>query len=255
MERAYYRRESIEPRYDWHHSHNLNLMIAVYRDEARRTVPLRAAATALATGGVLPSLFARESLELPGDLIQEGRYEEALRAARAMMRDPSLATRTVGRVRAAQALRARRDFAAARRDLSAARRDALAIPSATGVALPRAEALERTIRDAAGGDPIRGDAARALTLFELEWAGRKSREMGDWNVAAEAADAMMHVDAAYEGSHRAAALVLDHDGYASGAARERDLAARLGRRAAEPTPPAPTAIANTHAAGRCAPGI
>jgi hypothetical protein len=171
-----------------------------------------------------------------------------------MMRDPSLPTRIVGRLRAAQALRARRDFAAARSDLSAARRDALAIPSSTGVTVPRAEAFERAIQDAAGGEPIRGDAARALALFELEWAGRKSREMGDWSAAAEAADAMMHVDAAYEGSHRAAALVLDHDGYASGAARERDLAARLGRRA-EPMPPAHFPMANARSAGADQTGV
>lgn len=250
MERAYYRRDSIEPRYDWHHSHNLNLMAAVYRDEARRTVPPRAT-PAPSRGGLIPALLARESVVLPGDHIREGRYPEALRLARAMMRDSSLPTRITGHVRAAQALRARRDFVAARRELSAARRDALAIPSSTGIAVPRAEALERAVRDAAGGVPVRGDAARALTLFELEWAGRKAREMGGWIAAAEAADVMMRVDAAYEGSHRAAALVLDHEGYPSGAARERDLAARLGRRA-EPEPPAPTAMAKTPAAGRCA---
>ncbi|HYJ33570.1 MAG TPA: hypothetical protein VE326_10160 [Candidatus Binatia bacterium] len=233
MERAYYRNEGIEPRYDWHHSHNLNLMAAVAQDEGRRTVPPRARPDA--PDGVVSTLLARESLELPGDLIAAGRWAEALRLARAMTRDPSSATRVAGHVRAAWALRALRRDEEMRGEIEAARREALAIPAATGATVPRADALEQAVRDAAAGAPSRGDPARALTLFELEWAGRLAREAGAWEVASDAAEAMLRVDAAYEGSHRAEALVLEHEGYASAASRERDLASRLGRRA-EPAP-------------------
>ncbi|HET7498029.1 MAG TPA: hypothetical protein VFM00_06990, partial [Candidatus Eisenbacteria bacterium] len=103
MERAYYESQAIEPRYDWHHSHNLNLMAAVAQDEGRRTVPPRARPDA--PGDFVPELLARESLELPSDLILAGRYAEALRLARAMTRDPSSATRVAGHVGAARALR------------------------------------------------------------------------------------------------------------------------------------------------------
>ena len=76
-----------------------------------------------------------------------------------------------------------------------------------------------------------GPDAWTQTLFTIEAIAHAAREVGDWEVAAWAARQMLEHDPNYAGTHRALALVAEHNGDAATARAENALAAKYWKNA------------------------
>lgn len=250
LERDYYRTEKIDPAFDWHHSHNLDLLATCYQHKGQMRLAeetMRQVADLRAVDAYLA--FNRRAL--PSFLIHRARYEEALEAAQALTRTAYPQSRTVGFVLTGQALLGLGRIDAAREALEAATREVESVPRMTPGVIPRRSMLEPWVEALRGdlllrtgkgleGQAILVEVQRALrripgpdawtqTLFHLEAMGRNAREVGNWDLAEHTAKQMIEHDAAYGGSHLALALVLRHRGDAAGADRELDAARRYWR--------------------------
>jgi Tfp pilus assembly protein PilF len=250
LERAYYEAERIDPSFDWHHGHNLDLLATCYehKGQMRQAEKTMREATALAPVDAYRAFNMRE---FPSFLIHRARYAEALEAARALARTPYPQSRTVGQALAGQALigLGRLDEAAAA--LEAARLELEAVPRITPGIVPRRSAVEPWVESLRGelllrtgkgaeGRAILQDVQRAFrsipgpdawsqALFRLESIARSAVAAGDWELAEYTAGQMLDHDAAYGGSHFAMALVLRHNGDAAASDRELQAARRFWR--------------------------
>ena len=245
LERAYYTAEKIDPGFDWHHSHNLDLLAMCYQYKGQMKLAEATAREAVSLAA--PDAYGTYNRKLlPAFLIHRGRYHEALDAARGMSTLDHPQARTVGHALAGQALiglgrvdEAGQELAAAEQELANVPRVAAGvIPNRTvvegSVVALRGELLERTGRMAEGCNVLE-EAQRALraapgpdawiqALFRLETMARSAREAGDWSLADYTARQMLDHDPSYGGSHLALAIALDHQGDAAGATRELKLA-------------------------------
>jgi tetratricopeptide (TPR) repeat protein len=247
LERAYHAAENIDPKLDWHHAHNLDLLAMCYQYKGQME---RAEATARKMASVVSAdAYGTYNLKLvPAFLLHRGRFAEALESARAMAAIEHPQARTVGHALAGQALigLGRIDEAAA--ELAAAERAFDGVPRIAPGVIPtrsvvegwvvalRGELLQQsgnidegravleqaqhTLRAAPGPD------AWIQALFRLEMMARAARAAGDWQLAESTARQLLEHDPAYGGSHLALAAVLEHAGDTVGAARERDAARR-----------------------------
>lgn len=241
IERAYYAAEKMDPAMDWHHAHNLDLLASCYQHKGQVKLTeetLRESATL----GVLSSYRAFNQRELPNFLLHRGRYEDALKEARALAKSTYPQGRTVGHALAGQALLALGRADEAKIELDAARRELEAVPTVgnglepTRTAVgPWVDALQGEMLLRAGqkaeGEEILKNVIKSLRtaigpdawsqgLFRLELMAHAAMEAGDWEFAEYVAAQMMEHDAAYGGSHYATALVLQHKGDDAGALRE-----------------------------------
>jgi tetratricopeptide (TPR) repeat protein len=250
LERAYYAAEKMDPAFDWHHGHNLDLLASCYEHKGQ----MKRAETTLRESAALKPVSAYRAFnmrELPNFLIHRARYEEAVEAGRALTTTAYPQSRCVGHVLVGQALLwlERRDEA--KTELDAARRELAATPvSAVGLDPPRStvepwvdalrgeillregsrdegravlKAVVKALRTAVGPD------AWSQGLFRLETLARGAMAVGDWELAEFLAAQMIEHDAAYGGSHFTFALVLRHRGDTAGAAREIEAARRYWR--------------------------
>lgn len=250
LERAYYETEKIDPSFDWHHGHNLDLLATCYEHKGQMQLAEKTMreATALAPVDAYRAFNMRE---LPSFLIHRSRYAEALESARALARTAYPQSRTVGQALAGQALiwLGRLDEAATA--LEAARLELEAVPRITPGIVPRRSAVEPWVESLQGelllrtgkgpeGRAILKDVQRAFrsipgpdawsqALFRLESIARSAVEAGDWDLAEYTAGQMLDHDAAYGGSHFAMAQVLRHKGDAAAADRELRAARRFWR--------------------------
>lgn len=248
IERAYYEAEKIDPSFDWHHGHNLDLLMTSYQHKGQ----MRLAEKIMREAAALALVDARRAFslrEVPNFLIHRGRYAEALEAARAMTDTKYPQSRTVGHALAGQALIALGRIEDAGEELEAARREFEGIPRVAPGLAPgrsqvepwveslRGELLLRT-GNAEEGRAVLMEVQRALralpgpdawtqTLFRLESMARSAIEAGDWDLAEYTAAQMLDHDGAYGGSHLAMALVLRHKGDAAGVTRELEAAKRF----------------------------
>lgn len=250
LERAYYEAEKLDPSFDWHHGHNLDLLATCYQHKgqmqlAEKTMREAAGLTALDAYG------AFRQRELPSFLIYRARYEEALEAASPMTKTPHPQARAVGNALGGQALIGLGRIKEATEALEAARRELEAVPPVTPGIVPNHAAVEPWVRALQGelllitgkmedGRAVLKAVERGLratpgadawiqTLFRLESIGRSAREAGDWELAEHIAAQMLDHDAAYGGSHLAMALALRHKGDTAGTAREFEAAERCWR--------------------------
>jgi Tfp pilus assembly protein PilF len=250
LEREYYRTEKIDPAFDWHHSHNLDLLATCYQHKGQMRLAEKTLRE-VADLGAVDAYLAFNRRALPSFLIHRARYAEALAAARALTRTKYPQSRTVGFVLTGQALLGLGRIDAAREALEAATREVEAVPRVTPGVIPRRSMLEPWVEALRGelllrtGKGLEGQAMlvevqRALrripgpdawtqTLFHLEAMGRNAREVGNWELAEHTAKQMMEHDPAYGGSHLALALVLKHRRDAAGADREFGDARRYWR--------------------------
>jgi tetratricopeptide (TPR) repeat protein len=262
LERRYYAAEKLDPRFDWHHGHNLDLLATCYQHKGR----MKLAEERMREAGSLEVVeayraFARR--ELPNFLIHRGRYQEALEPALAMTKIPSAQAHAVGHALAGQALLALGRTDEARKQLESAKMELEQVPRVTPGVVPGRSAVEPWVEALRGelllrvGDRDEGRAVlvsvqkqlRAVlgpdawtqALFRLETMARTAREVGDWKLADHTARQMLDHDPAYGGSHYAMALVLAHDGNHEGARKELT-AAREGWRDADPDLPELRAI-------------
>jgi tetratricopeptide (TPR) repeat protein len=272
LERAYYEAEKIEPGFDWHHGHNLDLLATCYEHKGQMKLAEKTMREAAALGAV-DAYRAFNLKELPNLLLHRARYAEALDAALALTRTTFSQSRAVGHALAGQALIGLGRLEEARAELEAARRELGSIPRVVAGVTPRQSSVDPWVEALHGelllrtgkrdeGRRILKDVQRALraipgpdawtqTLFRLELIARAAREAGDWELAEHSAAQMLDHDRAYAGSHLAMALVLKHKGDTAGVARSLE-SARLAWRDADADLPELSLIAEggaTRAAG------
>ena len=257
LERAYYAAEKIDPAFDWHHGHNLDLLASCYEHKGQ----MKLAEATLRESAALDPVSAYRAFnmrELPNFLIHRARYEEALQAGRALIATKYPQSRCVGHALAGQALLGLGRKADAKVELGSAQRELAAVPLTTLGIDPSHSSVEPWVEALRGEILLRGGrteegravlkevvkALRAATgpdawsqgLFRLETLARTAMDVGDWELAEFVAAQMLDHDAAYGGSHFTLALVLRHKGDAAGVAREIE-AARGYWRDADPDLP------------------
>ena len=247
LEKAYYAAEGIAPEMDWHHVHNLDLLATAYQYKGQ----MRLAEERLREMAALPPVtdyLEFNQKTLASFLLDRGRAEDGLAAARAIASGRSAAARAAGRALEGHALLAlgRRD--AARAALTQAQRELDTVPTlAAGLTVTRravepwvdtlrGEILLREGKVAEGRALLKdvqtrlraipGPDAWIQALFRLEGIARVARDAGDWELAAYTADQMIEHDPSYAGAHAAQAAVARHAGDAARAEREMDAARR-----------------------------
>jgi tetratricopeptide (TPR) repeat protein len=247
LEKAYYAAEGISPEMDWHHVHNLDLLATAYQYKGQ----MRLAEERLREMAALPPVtdyLEFNQKTLASFLLDRGRAEDGLAAARAIASGRSAAARAAGRALEGHALLAlgRRD--AARAALTQAQRELDTVPTlAAGLTVTRravepwvdtlrGEILLREGKVAEGRALLKdvqtrlraipGPDAWIQALFRLEGIARVARDAGDWELAAYTADQMIEHDPSYAGAHAAQAAVARHAGDDARAEREMDAARR-----------------------------
>jgi tetratricopeptide (TPR) repeat protein len=247
LEKAYYAAEGIAPELDWHHVHNLDLLATAYQYKGQ----MRLAESTLREMAVLPPVtdyLEFNQKTLASFLLDRGRHEDALAAARVLSNGRSAAARAAGRALEGQTLLAMGRLAPSRAALAAAQKELADVPTlGPGLTVSRrsVEPWVDTLRGeillregkVAEGRPVLEDVQRRLraipgpdawiqALFRLEAIGRLAREAGDWALVEFTAAQMMEHDPSYAGSHLAAAAVARHRGDSEGAARALEKARR-----------------------------
>lgn len=250
MENAYYAAEKIAPELDWHHVHNLDLLATSYQHKGRMK---KAEATMRAASALAPTTDYLEFQQklLPVFLLGRGRLDEAAREASRLSGGKWAGTRAVAYALLGQVEAARGRMEEAREALASADRELESLPTAAGgigvnrgqarpwVDVLRGELLLREGRQEEGRAALQevaktlralpGPDAWIQALFRLESLARLAREAGDWDLADFMARQMLEHDAAYAGSHMAAALVAERRGDGPAAARARGEAERYWR--------------------------
>jgi tetratricopeptide (TPR) repeat protein len=241
LENAYYAAEKIDPALDWHHSHNLDLLASCYEHKGQMKLA-EETFRASATLKPVSAYRAFNMRELPAFLIHRGRYDEALAAARGLTTTDFPQSRCVGHALAGQALiamgrddDAKAELAQAQTELEQVPKVAKGIDPARSVVEPWVDGLRGEIllhsRQFDEGDAVLKDVVKRLRatpgpdawsqgLFRLELMARSAMDAGDWELADFLAAQMLDHDAAYGGSHYTRALVLQHKGDESAAAKE-----------------------------------
>ena len=254
LEDAYYKAEKIDPAFDWHHGHNLDLLASCFehKGQMKTAEKIFRESAGLGSVGAYPAFNKRE---MPGFLIHRGRYAEALEAAGKMTRSDYPQSRTAGHALAGEAYIDLGKIKEAEAELKAAQEELAKVPTVTPGIVPRrstveplvealrGEILMRTGNQSEGRTVLKevqrklrampGPDAWSQALFRLEVMARRARDAGDWKLAEYTAEQMLDHDAAYGGSHLAMALVLQKKGDAAGAAKEFE-AAMLKWRDADP---------------------
>ena len=242
--------EGFRPEYDWHHEHNLDLLGTSYQYTGRIAQAERVLKDAfdLPTANLAQAVNKRQWLVF---LRARGRGDEALAAARTLLDYPHPVVQAIGHIESGYALMMKRQFAEAAAAANAALAAMKRAASGGGLAALPFEGLQgefylRTGQGAKGRAMLEAMVKRArqapgpdnwaMALFTLESAARAAREVGDWELAHAMAEQMLDHDPAYAGTHYALALVAEHAGDASIAARELALAEQYWRHA-DPTLP------------------
>ena len=218
LELAYFRDEKIAPEYDWHYHHNLDLLGTSYQ----YTGQVRLAEEVLRRSFQLQSIQLSQELNedaWPMLLLQQGRAEQALSAARALTQRAEPVVQALGHLLASRALMALNRMENATEEGDHAVRQ-MRQASIGGVLVPQFEITQgefllrtrQTERGRAmvldGIAKLRADPAPdnwTLTLLRLESVWRVSNELGDGILAAEVARQMREHDPNYAGTHYALA--------------------------------------------------
>lgn len=242
LENAYYRSENISSIYDWHHAHNLSLLALCYESLGQ----MKAAEPLLREAFSLPSrtdISEFNRREWPDFLLDRGRSEEALKAAREMIEKSSWAMgRLAGHALAGRALLAMNRTDDAKAELQLAEREMEHVPTSSLAALPnagilRAEILlhdqkfpqadavlkqiEANIRSMPGPD------SWSEALLQLQSIARSALRSGDWDLAAYTAKQMIEHDPSFAGGYYALAQVAEHANDAALAHQQYQMAQKL----------------------------
>jgi tetratricopeptide (TPR) repeat protein len=161
----------------------------------------------------------------PEFLLNRGRHEEALEAARTLTQSRWPLARLAGHTLAGQALLALNRMNDAKDELNAAERETEALPPRTAAALPyptvlRADILlrENQMQDAEALlmdleksiMAMPGPDAWSVATFQLEMIARSARDAGDWELAGFTAKNIIEHNPNYAGGYYAMALVARH---------------------------------------------
>ena len=245
LENAYYQSEHIPPQLDWHHAHNLQLLAMSYQALGQ----LKSAEAAYREAFTLPayvdfSEFNRKAW--PEFLLDQGRAEEALAAAKELVASRWTLSRFAGHSLAGRALAAMNRVDEAKSELAAAEQETEQLPIAALSRLQDAVVLRAEIalreKDFAKGNALMakveteivkvpGPDAWNEALFALEYIGRVAREVGDWDLAESIANKMVEHDPSYGGGYLARGLAEQHRGDASTAKQAFATAEKLWSKA------------------------
>ncbi len=239
LENAYYAAEHVDPNLDWHHGHNLGLLAMCYQslgkmksaDEAYRQFFAFPAQTDIAE-------FNQR--EWPNFLRDRGRYQEALRAAQALIsRSTSPMGRFAGHTAAGSALLSLGRVQDARDELTAAEREMEQVPAAIVGSLPNAGALhaELLLRDRKFADAdllakqieervraMPGPDSWSEALFELQSIARAAQQSGDWDLAEFTGRQLIEHDPSYAGGYYVLGLFAERRGDAAMARQQFEAA-------------------------------
>ncbi len=250
LERAYYKKENIDPQLDWHHGHNLDLLATCYQHKGQ--MKLAEKTMREAWGLTANEAYRAFSLrEYPNFLIQRARYAEAFSAASELAKSKFVQARVAGHALAGQALIGMGKMDDATRELEIAQRELEEVPRITSGINPnraavepwvqalRGELLLRTGNQKEGKEILQsllhilrtapGADAWAQGLFRLEAIARTARETDNWDLAESTAQEMIAHDAAYAGSHLAIALVREHQRNAEATTKALNSASQFWR--------------------------
>lgn len=240
LQRDYLAREKIAPEFDWHLTHNLDLLAASYQYIGQ----MKKAETLLKQSFNIPTNLLVQAVskrEWPQFLIARNRPAEALAAAKTLLSHPNLVVQATGHIEAGFASLAMNKPADGAAESNAALKALRSAPAGQGLAAIELEGLQgefllRTAQRDKGRQVMEraalkwrglpGPDAWTQSLFRLEALARTARTVGDWPLAARMAQVMLEHDASYAGTHLALALVAQHDGIAATARREAELAAK-----------------------------
>ena len=224
LEDNYYRTEKIPAQYDWHHTHNLQLLAMAYQSLGQ----VKSASKAFHEAFVTPAYT--EFLEYnrrawPEFLINRGRYDEALDASRELTKSPFAMARLAGHTLAGQCLLAQNRMDDVKDEFNAAERESEALPPNVAAALPyptvlRADILLRENHTEDAEELLIGVEKAILAMpgpdawssatFQLETIAQRARDAGDWNLARYTAHNIMEHNPNYGGGYYAMALVAEH---------------------------------------------
>jgi tetratricopeptide (TPR) repeat protein len=233
LENARIARDKISAGLDWHYAHNLDLLGLTYE----YTGQMKLAETNLKKAFPMPAYvdlgeFNRKAW--PEFLLADGRYPEALAAAREIKANSKTAMGRIagdtlaGRVLLAmgQSDQAQAELDAAEQGLRAMNNPAPFIPYVEGLRgeidlshgdIDKATTVFTTIEPAMLA--VSGPDAWTETLFWLEYIFRAARKAGAWGIAEFTAKQMLAQDVHYGGTQFALALVAEHRGDAADAQR------------------------------------
>jgi len=225
LEDNYYRVEKIPAQYDWHHTHNLQLLAMAYQSLGQMKSAAKYFREAFATPANTEFLEYNRRV-WPEFLINRGRYDEALEASRELTRSPFALARLAGHTLAGQCLLAQNRMDDAKDELNAAERESEAIPPRMAAALPyptvlRADILLRENHTEDAEELLIGVEKAILAMpgpdawssatFQLETIAQRARDAGDWNLAKYTAHNIMEHNPKYGGGYYAMALVAEHN--------------------------------------------
>lgn len=252
LEHAYYAAEKLDPSFDWHHGHNLNLLASCYQHQGRMKLAEKVMKEASGLG-VVDAYGAFNMREIPNFFLHRQRYKDAVESTREMTRSKYVQARVTGHALAGQALVAQGKADAAAQELQKAERELEQVPRVAPGLIPRRNQVDpwvdalrgelqlRTGKGPEGRETVKkavlalraapGPDAWSQALFRLDSFARTAREVGDWELAEFVAGQMLAHDDDYGGSHLARALVFQHQGDVTGAEREMEAARECWRAA------------------------
>jgi tetratricopeptide (TPR) repeat protein len=246
LENAYYRVESIPPRYDWHHAHNLQLLGLSYQSLGQ----MKSAEAALRAAFSLPAsidLAEFNRRAWPQFLLDRERPQEALEAAQEMIaKSEHPMGRLAGQSLAGQAYLAMNRLQEAKSSLAQAEQEMEQLPAAIVKLLPDAGLLHAEImlyeKNWSKGNiliekleeemiAVPGPDAWSEALFQLESIEKIARRVGDWDLVGQTAQKMIQHDPSYAGGYFALGWVAEHEGDTSMARQKFAAAEKLWSKA------------------------
>jgi tetratricopeptide (TPR) repeat protein len=241
LEVEYIEHERVPAAHVWHYHHNLDLLATSYQYVGRMA---KAEELFKKSFGIPSSTVEQEfnKREWPMFLRARGRAAEALKAALTMAAHRSPLISAIGHVEAGESKLALQQPADAAEEANAALRLMRRAPEGAGLVAPALRQLqgELMLRSGQRGSgraslervatEVRaapGPDSWAQALFTLEAMARASREAGDWETSAWAAQQMLEHDPNYAGTHYALGLVARHNRNHAQARAEFDRARAL----------------------------
>ena len=225
LELQYFKSESIEPEWDWHYHHNLDLLGVCYE----YTGQMRLAEAVLRRSFELPSIQLSQELNedaWPALLLLEGRPEPALSASKTLAARDEPIVQALGHLIASRSLMALNRVDEASKEGDEAVHQMRAVKLA-GVLVPelemtQGEFLLRKGQAERGRAMLRRAAAKlradpradtwTQTLLRLSALWYLSQTLHDKILAAEFAKQLQEYDPSYPGSHYALAKAAEEEG-------------------------------------------
>ena len=217
----YFAAERIPAEFDWHYTHNLDLLGTsfMYLGQMRRAEQALKKSFALPASTLIQTFNKRQWVLF---LRERGRYDEARGAAAVLASHANPVIRAAGRIESGHLHLIGKNFAQAAADANAAIAELRSTRVGAGLATIVLESLQgefylragprekgrqllEAVVDKAGAE--QGPDEWAQALFSMELAAVAARDAGDWQLAGRLAAKMLEHHPTYGGTHYALGLV------------------------------------------------